>query len=85
MAIRCPVQRSRIKVSKKETFTACGEESTYQGTYTGVSYRACSEIPLISMQEKSKLLDPNNILSVPKLPEDWVERNGEDCPLLWLA
>ena len=35
------------------------------------------------MQEKSKLLDPNNILSVPKLPEDWVERNGEDCPLFW--
>ena len=35
------------------------------------------------MQEKYKLLGPNGVLSVPELPEDWVERNGEGCPLFW--
>ncbi|CAL1152351.1 unnamed protein product, partial [Cladocopium goreaui] len=83
VAIRCPVQRTRIKATKKETFTACGEESTYQGTYTGVAFRASLEIPLISLGEKSKVMDPNSVLSLPRAPEDWVERNGEDCPLFW--
>ena len=32
IAVRCPVNRTKIKASKKEHFTACGEESTYQGT-----------------------------------------------------
>ena len=35
------------------------------------------------MQEKAKLLDPNAVVSMPKLPEDWVERTGQDCPLFW--
>ena len=35
------------------------------------------------MQEKYKLLGPNGVLSVPELPEDWRERNGEGCPLFW--
>lgn len=83
IAIRCPVQRSRIKTTKKESFTACGEESTYQGTYTGVAYRPTTEIPLISMEEKAKVLDPSRVLSLPPLPEDWSERNGQDCPLFW--
>ena len=28
-------------------------------------------------------MDPNSVLSLPRAPEDWVERNGEDCPLFW--
>eukprot|EP00435_Cladocopium_sp_Y103_P022137 s4114_g5.t1 len=85
VAIRCPVQRTRIKVTKKETFTACGEESTYQGTYTGVAFRNTLEIPLVSLREKAKVMDPNGALSLLKAPEDWVERNGEDCPLFWVS
>ena len=83
-AIRCPVQRSKIKASKKECFTACGEESTYQGTYSGVTFRSVSEIPLISADEKCRVLDPSGKAAKPDLPEDWTDRNGpQDVPLFW--
>ena len=83
MALRCPVIRNRLKAMKKESFTACGEKSTYQGTYTNVSFRNTFEIPLIAPAEKAKVLDPNSVVSMPKLPDDWTEKNGEDCPMYW--
>ena len=64
IAILCPVSRSKIKANKKEQFTACGEESTYQGTYSGVSYRSGAEIPLISPLEKSKVLPQSRVHSI---------------------
>lgn len=82
-AVRCPVQRSRIKATRKESYNLTGEESTYQGTYTGVTYRATSEIPLISKAEKAKVLDPKGVLSMPVVPDDWEEKNGEDSLLYW--
>ena len=36
VAMRFPVARSKIRASKKEAFTACGEASTFQGTYSAV-------------------------------------------------
>ena len=54
MALRCPVLRSRLKATKKESVTACGEESTRQGTYTNVSFRNTFEIPLIAPTEKAQ-------------------------------
>ena len=88
IAILCPVSRSKIKANKKEQVTACGEESTYQGTYSGVSYRSGAEIPLISPLEKSKVLPQSTVQSPqytgqPVPPDDWAERNGSDIPLFW--
>eukprot|EP00438_Fugacium_kawagutii_P030956 Skav228890 [mRNA] locus=scaffold194:166018:168645:+ [translate_table: standard] len=82
-AVRCPVQRTRIKAIRKESFNATGEESTYQGTYTGVAFRATAEMPLIAKDEKLKVLDPRGTVSLPSLPDDWVEKNGDDMPLYW--
>lgn len=85
IAILCPVQRSKINCTKKEQFTACGEESTYQGTYSGVNYRSTAEIPLISPQEKMNILvqSPQSN-SPPTLPDDWTEKFGsEHVPLFW--
>lgn len=67
--IICPVQRSRIKTTKREQFNACGAESTYQRTYSGVAFRALSEMPLISCCEKEVIHTKKG----PKLPDDWVE------------
>ena len=91
ITIRCPVQRNKIKATKKESFTACGEESTYQGTYTGVAFRPLSEIPLIDSGEKAKVMGnlvitgPGSTVQGPgpALPDEWQERNGRDQPLFW--
>ena len=93
ITVRCPVQRTKIKATKKECFTACGEESTYQGTYTGVTFRPLSEMPLINSSEKAKLLGSTVVqgsrsisqiqAAAPDLPDDWLERNGKDVPLFW--
>ena len=48
ITVRCRVQRTKIKATKKECFAAWGEESTYKGTYTGVTFRPLSEMPLIN-------------------------------------
>ena len=40
--IRFPVQRSKVKTSKKENFNSCGEATTFQGTYSGVAFRPLS-------------------------------------------
>ncbi|CAK9105294.1 Cyclin-dependent kinase-like 4 [Durusdinium trenchii] len=82
-ATRCPVQRNRIKATRKEAFNATGEESTYQGTYTGVEYRSINEMPLIAKDDKLKILDPKRVLSPPTLPDEWDEKNGQDVPLYW--
>ena len=93
IAIRCPVMRAKIKATKKESFTACGEESTYQGTYTGVTFRPLSEIPMISSAEKAKLMASLVVHGpgsagppggqAPTLPDEWLERHGQDTPLFW--
>ena len=80
IAIRCPVSRSKIKACRKETFTACGEESTYQGTYSRVQYRSTNEIPLIAQDAKVNVL---KLATPPTLPEEWSDRNGSDVPLFW--
>ena len=82
-ATRCPVQRNRIKATRKEAFNATGEESTYQGTYTGVEYRSINEMPLIAKDDKLNILDPKRVLSPPTLPDEWDEKNGQDVPLYW--
>lgn len=62
IAVRFPVSRAKVKTCKKENFTSCGEASTYQGTFSGVSFRACSELPLISPSEKAKVLARSEVL-----------------------
>lgn len=80
MTVLCPVQRSKIKCAKKEQFTACGEESTYQGTYSGVSYRSTSEIMLVPKGEKAAILGHSADVSP---PDDWLENHANDVPLFW--
>ena len=80
VAMRFPVARSKIRASKKEAFTACGEASTFQGTYSAVEYRACSEMPLISKEDKAKVFPGSGIADA---PEDWQDRYGNDVPLFW--
>ena len=81
--MRCPVNRTKIKASKKEHFTACGEESTYQGTYSGVTFRSVSEIPLLSIEEKKNILCQSAVHSPAPPPAEWKDRHGEDLPLFW--
>ena len=47
---------AKIKANKKEQFTACGKESTYQGTYSGVSFRCSAKVSLIFPSEELKIL-----------------------------
>ena len=49
-ALRFPAQRTKIRTTKKENFTSCGEATTYQGTFSGVTFRPVSELPLITMR-----------------------------------
>ena len=79
-AIRFPAQRSRVKISKKESFTSCGEATTFQNTYSGVTFRPASELPLIALGEKAKVL---GVQAAPAAPAQWQEAHGEDVPLFW--
>ena len=82
-AVRFPVPRTKIQTTKKGSFTVCGEASTYQGTYSGVEYRAVSEIPLVSRETKCKILGLDATVPGPALPEDWQDRHDQDTPLFW--
>ena len=83
-AMRLPVSRTLVKCSRKESYNVTGEESTYQGTYTGVAFRSVTELPLINKDEKVRVLDPKGLLALPTLPDDWVEKHGDDSlPLYW--
>ena len=82
-AVRFPVPRTKIQTTKKGSFTVCGEASTYQGTYTGVEYRAVSEMPLVCGDTKRKILDLDATAPAPALPEDWRDRHEQDTPLFW--
>eukprot|EP00435_Cladocopium_sp_Y103_P074779 s326_g51.t1 len=79
-ALRFPAQRTKIRTTKKENFTSCGEATTYQGTFSGVTFRPVSELPLINSDDKKKVLP-----AVPAVqaPEPWKESHGEDVPLFW--
>ena len=80
MQLLSPIARTKLKCSKKEQFVACGEESTYQGTWSGVSYRTTSEIVLAPKDEKAAILGYGAGTSP---PEDWIEKHGDDVPLFW--
>ena len=82
--IRFPVQKTRLKTSKKENFTSCGEATNYQGTYSGVKFRPASELPLINLAEKVKVL-AGAVPAVPpaEAPATWKDRHGDDVPLFW--
>ena len=54
-ALRFPAQRTKIRTTKKENFTSCGEATTYQGTFSGVTFRPVSELPLINADDKKKI------------------------------
>ena len=79
--IRFPVQRSKVKTSKKENFNSCGEATTFQGTYSGVAFRPLSEMPMIALEEKKKVLA--SLSAVPAAPDTWQDVHGEDLPLFW--
>ena len=79
-AIRLPQPRSRVKVKKREAFNSCGEHTTYQSTYSGVRFRSSSELPLIQLALKRKILGNE----APIAPEGWRDRFGDDSvPLFW--
>ncbi|CAE6915014.1 unnamed protein product [Symbiodinium sp. CCMP2592] len=82
-AVKFPVARTKIQTTKKGSFTVCGEASTYQGTYSGVEYRAVSEMPLVSADTKKKIIAPATTGDLPTPPEDWQDRHGSDVPLFW--
>lgn len=79
ISIRCPVQRTKIKTTKKEHYNVCGEETTYQGTYSNVTFRSMSEMPLISNEGKELI----HKTKPPQLSDEWTEANGSDSPLFW--
>ena len=79
-AVRFPAQRTKIKTTKKENFTSCGEATTYQGTFSGVTFRPVAELPLINCEDKKKILPAAP--AVPA-PDTWQEAHGEDVPLFW--
>lgn len=81
-ALRFPAQRSRFKTCKKENFTSCGEATTFQNTYSGVTFRPASELPLITSSEKSKIL-PASASAAPAAPAQWQESHNDDVPLFW--
>ena len=80
-ALRFPAQRTKIRTTKKENFTSCGEATTYQGTFSGVTFRPVSELPLINADDKKKILVPAN--QAVQVPETWKESHAEDVPLFW--
>ena len=80
-AVRFPTQRVRVKTSKLENFTSCGEATTFQGSYSGVEFRSSYELPLMSLTEKAQVLG-SAASAAP--PEDWTDRFGDNAvPLFW--
>ena len=81
-ALRFPVARTRVKTCKKESFNSCGEATSFQPTYSGVSFRSVKELPLISLAEKQKVF-PQAIPAVQPAPDQYQEEHGSDQPLFW--
>ncbi|CAJ1367828.1 unnamed protein product, partial [Effrenium voratum] len=79
--LRFPCARNKVKTSKKEAFTSCGEATNFQGTFSGVAYRPTSELPLVSGEEKKKILPAAP--AVQAAPDSWRDVHGDDVPLFW--
>ena len=82
-ALKFPVPRTRVKAVEKQSWAACGEKTTFQGTYTGVQFRLTAELPLLSMADKKKMFRKAGGADLEDPPEDWQERYGQDVPLFW--
>ena len=78
--LRVPVARNKLKINKRECYSACGEATTAYNSYTAVEYRSRSELPRISTTEKNKIFVNAGRKAV---PEDWAEEYGANEPLFW--
>eukprot|EP00435_Cladocopium_sp_Y103_P066722 s117_g29.t1 len=76
--LRFPVARSRLKICKKQSFNSCGEATNFQPTFSGVAFRSAKEIPLISLDEKKRVLG-----STVPAPDEYRENHHDDQPLFW--
>ena len=76
--LRFPVSRSRLKTCKKQSFNSCGEATNFQPTFSGVAFRPLKELPLISFEEKKKILG-----SAVPAPDEYRENHHDDQPLFW--
>jgi len=79
-----PVGKSSKTKNLRQRFNLCGEQSTYDSTYTGVQLRGIDELPKITTEDKKKMMGSDlNIpityggddqsLAVDGVPFSWAE------------
>ena len=52
-----PVTKVRMPAKPRSHYSACGEDSTYANTYSGVGLRPWSRLPKLVLEDKEKCLD----------------------------
>lgn len=74
-----PCNRTKLKIEKRDALNACGEKSTFFGTYSGANFRTTAELPLLSPEIKSQM----GFSSATGPPEAWADKHGKLEPLFW--
>lgn len=76
-----PVAKVRVKTQERAHYSACGEQSTHDSTYTAVALRSLAELPRMSLSDKEKMTG----CTLPAYPENVnAETISKGHPLFWL-
>lgn len=77
--VSMPVARTQLACKlRKDKFAAAGESSTHDTTYTGVSPMPWKAMPMISLEDKAKVLGYE-----PALPREKIFDSSAGVPLFW--
>jgi len=77
-----PVQKKKDACNARVAFNLCGEQSTFDSTYSGVKLRTLGELPKLTTADKKKMMGKD--LDVPlSYPEEDQSVVGEGVPFSW--
>ena len=81
VSIALPERKTQFKAKPRSTFAMCGEKSTHDQTYSGVSVRSLGELPRLSEDDRRKLA---GVSTAPVYSEKVLEAlRGGGFPLYW--
>ena len=74
-----PVPKTVLKAKPRPCFTACGEVSTHNQSYSGVAKRSLRTLPRLQPGEKQTMIGED----LAELPSKFVEGASGGHPLFW--
>jgi hypothetical protein len=76
-----PVSKKKTSSQPRSQYNACGEQSTFDLTYSGVQLRTLGELPKLTTEDKKKMMGSE--LDIPLSYNEEVDPAAEGVPFSW--